>query len=86
MRKRELKNVEWSLIIVAAILSIIGLVALFSATQATEYDEFNKQIIWLIISLIAMVIFMMVDYDIFLRFSKIFYRNIFTIAFDSVIY
>ena len=33
MRKRELKNVEWSLLIVAIILCTIGLVALFSATQ-----------------------------------------------------
>ena len=45
MRKRELKNVEWSLLIVAIILCVIGLVALFSATQETEHDEFNKQII-----------------------------------------
>ena len=45
MRKRELKNMEWGLVIVAVILTIIGLVALFSATQETEYDEFKKQII-----------------------------------------
>ena len=45
MRKRELKNVEWSLLIVAIILCTIGLVALFSATQSTDYDEFNKQCI-----------------------------------------
>ena len=36
MRKRELKNMEWGLVIVAIILTIIGLVALFSATQETE--------------------------------------------------
>ena len=36
MRKRELKNIEWSLLIVAIILSVIGLVALFSATQNTD--------------------------------------------------
>ena len=46
MRKRELKNMEWGLLIVAIILTIIGLIALFSATQETEYDEFKKQIIW----------------------------------------
>ena len=33
---------EWGLLIVAIILSIIGLIALFSATQETEYDEFKK--------------------------------------------
>ena len=43
MRRRELKNMEWGLLIVAIILSIIGIIALFSATQETEYDEFKKQ-------------------------------------------
>ena len=42
MRKRELKNMEWGLVIVAIILTIIGLIALFSATQETEYDEFKN--------------------------------------------
>ena len=41
MRKRELKNIEWSIGIIAIILCIIGLVALFSATKEAEYDEFN---------------------------------------------
>ena len=50
MRKRELKNIEWGILVAAIILSVIGLVALFSATQETEHDEFNKQLIWLIIS------------------------------------
>ena len=44
MRKRELKNMEWGLLIVAIILTTIGLIALFSATQEIEYDEFKKQI------------------------------------------
>ena len=44
MRKRELKNMEWGILIAAIILSIIGIVALFSATQETEYEEFKKQI------------------------------------------
>ena len=33
MRKRELKNIEWSIMVVAIVLCVIGLVALFSATQ-----------------------------------------------------
>lgn len=73
MRKRELKNVEWSLLIVAIILSIIGLIALFSATQETEHDEFNKQIIWLAISLVIMVIVMLIDYEAMVKVSFIFY-------------
>ena len=73
MRKRELKNMEWGILIVAIILSIIGIVALFSATQETEYDEFSKQIIWLVISLIAMAIVMFIDYNLLVKASPVLY-------------
>ena len=42
MRKRELKNVEWSILIIAIILCVIGLVALFSATNETMYMVYSK--------------------------------------------
>ncbi len=73
MRKKELKNMEWWLLIVAIILTIIGLVALFSATQNTEHDEFKKQVIWFGISIIAMIIFMLIDYETLVKISPIFY-------------
>lgn len=85
MRKRELKNMEWGLVIVAIILSIIGLVALFSATQETEYDEFKKQIIWFIVSLIIMVIVMLINYEILVKLSPIFY-GIFIILLVAVLF
>lgn len=73
MRKREIKNIEWSIGIIAIILCVIGLVALFSATQETEYEEFNKQCIWFVISLIIGVIVMMIDYEAVTKMSPIFY-------------
>ena len=63
MRRNEYKNIEWGLLIVAIILSIIGVIALFSATQETGYDEFKKQIIWLVISLVIMVIVTLINYE-----------------------
>lgn len=85
MRRRELKNMEWGLLIVAIILSIIGIVALFSATQETEYDEFKKQIIWLAISLIAMVIVMLINYETLVKLSPIFY-GIFIVLLIAVMF
>ena len=73
MRKRQLKNIEWSIGIIAIILCIIGLVALFSATQENEYDEFNKQCIWLIVSIIIATIIMLIDYEVIVKVSPIFY-------------
>ena len=69
MRKREFKNIEWSLLVAIVILSVIGLVALFSATQNTEYDEFKKQCIWLLVSSIIMITVMLIDYQLIVKVS-----------------
>ena len=85
MRKRELKNVEWGLLISAIILSTIGIIALFSATQETGYEEFQKQIIWVIVSIIAMVVVMLIDYEILVKISPIFY-GIFIVLLIAVLF
>ena len=73
MRKRELKNMEWGLIIVAIILTIIGLVALYSATQENNHDDFKKQLIWFGVSIVMMLITMFINYETLVRISPIFY-------------
>lgn len=85
MRKRELKNVEWSIGIIAIILCIIGLVALFSATQETEYDEFNKQCLWIVVSLVIGVIVMLIDYESMVKMSPVFY-GIFILLLIAVLF
>ena len=85
MRKREFKNMEWGLLAVAIILSIIGLVALFSATQETLYDEFKKQIIWFAVSIIIMVIVMLINYETLVKLSPIFY-GVFIILLIAVLF
>lgn len=73
MRKRELKNMEWWVLIIAIILCAIGLVALYSATQESDYDSFYKQLVWLGISIVVMIIFMAIDYESIVKASPIFY-------------
>ena len=73
MRKRDLKNMEWGILIVAIILCVIGMIALFSATQETEHDEFTKQIIWFVVSIIFMVVIMFIDYNVLLKASPVLY-------------
>lgn len=85
MRKRELKNMEWGLLIVAIILTTVGIIALFSATQEDNYDEFKKQIIWLIVSLIIMVIVLAINYETLVKSSPIFY-GIFIILLIAVLF
>ena len=85
MRKRELKNIEWSIVIIAIILSVIGLVALFSATQETEHDEFYKQCIWLGISIVIMIIIMLIDYELLIKISPFLY-GIFLLLLIAVLF
>ena len=85
MRKRELKNIEWSILIISIILSVIGLVALFSATQETEHDDFYSQCVWLIVSIIAMVIVMLIDYEFLVKVSPVLY-GIFIVLLIGVLF
>ena len=85
MRKRELKNIEWSILIIAIILSVIGLIALFSATLETEHDEFYSQCIWLVVSIIAMVVVMLIDYEFLVKISPVLY-GIFIVLLIGVLF
>ena len=85
MKKRILKNMDWWLLICAIILCSIGLIALFSATQENEYDELKKQIIWLGISIIAMVVVMCIDYELLVKTSPVLYA-IFLILLIAVLF
>lgn len=73
MKKKLLKNVEWSVLVVSVLLVIIGAFALFSATQDTEYGEFKKQLQWVIISIPFLILAITIDYNIIIRFSSLAY-------------
>ena len=73
MKKKLLKNMEWSILIVCVILTIIGLFALFSATQSKDYEEFRKQIKWILISMPFFILAITIDYNTIVRFSGLAY-------------
>lgn len=73
MGKKILKNMDWGILICITILLTIGLVALFSATQGSNYEEFKKQIMWLVISIPIMIILTLVDYNTISKISPILY-------------
>lgn len=73
MKKKLLKNTEWTVLIICLLLFAIGLVALFSATQSTEYDEFKKQIQWFLVSIPFLLLAYFIDYNLIARFSTAIY-------------
>ena len=70
---RNLKNVEWWILVLAILLCIVGFVALYSATQSDNFEYLRKQIIWFVISLVIMVIVSFIDYKILVKISPILY-------------
>lgn len=73
MNTKRLRKIEWWIPLCAIILSIIGLVALFSASYDAGLDEFKKQAAWLVVSIIAMLIVMFIDYKILVKISPVLY-------------
>lgn len=73
MKRKILKNIEWSILVCTIILIAIGLVALASATKNSDYEELKKQIMWLLISIPIFIVVIFIDYDIFVRASPVLY-------------
>lgn len=73
MNIKRLKKIEWLIPICAIILCGIGLVALFSASYDSGLDEFKKQVMWMCVSFIIMIIVMFTDYKILVKLSPILY-------------
>ena len=73
MKRRILKNIEWSILVCTILLVAIGLVALTSATKNSDYEELKKQVMWVIISIPVLIIVIFIDYDIFSKISPILY-------------
>ena len=73
MNIKNLRKIEWLIPLCAIILCAIGLVALFSASYDSGLEEFNKQAIWMGISIVIMIIAMLVDYKIIIKLSPILY-------------
>ena len=73
MNIKNFRKIEWWIPLCAIILCSIGLVALFSASYDSGLDEFKKQAVWIIISVVLMFIVMFIDYKLIIKVSPILY-------------
>lgn len=73
MNGKQLRNVEWSILICTIILISIGLFALYSASKGAELEDLKKQAIWVVASIPVLIITMLIDYRLIARFSIVFY-------------
>lgn len=73
MKKKLVKNIDWSVLICTIFLLTIGLFAIYSANLNSNEDEFTKQIIWIAISIPFMILCILIDYDTIGKMSPILY-------------
>lgn len=63
MRRKFFKNLDWIILIIPIILSVIGIISIYSATFQIGLDEFYKQLKWIGIGIIFLLIFTIIDYE-----------------------
>ena len=73
MNKKIFNKTQWGILICTVLLTIIGFVGLLSTSKNSEYEEFTKQLIWFVISIIIMIIFMKIDYNTLAKISPYLY-------------
>lgn len=64
-----LENIDWGLITLILALIATGLVALFSATYFSQTSIFWKQLVWIAVGLLAMLIGFALDYRFLMRLA-----------------
>jgi rod shape determining protein RodA len=67
--RRLLKNYGWALFIFTFTFLIIGLVNLYSASFQTEYYVFKKQLVWVSLGLIGMILVSFLDFKTIKRYT-----------------
>ncbi len=73
MNKRQLKSIEWSILICTVILITIGSFALYSATIASDFEDLKKQLIWVVVSIPVLILVMIIDYRTIAKISIVYY-------------
>lgn len=74
MIKKFFKNLDYKLIIIVLVLASIGCVALFSAASGDIHgSEFIKQLTWIGVGVVLMLITSMIDYQIYQRYWPVLY-------------
>jgi len=71
--RRLINNFDWSILLVAVILSLIGVMTIYSATRpvldAAQKTYYMRQLYWIVLSLITFFILISIDYRWFIKFA-----------------
>ena len=77
--RRQIQNIDWVLVIYLLLNSVIGVIIIYSGSHYLQGDFYLKQIFWIIISLIALFIFISIDYKFLVAWSFYLYVGVIAI-------
>lgn len=70
---KKLKKLDWLIPLNAIFIALIGIVAIYSATYTRTTSFYSRQIIWLILSMPVFLVFSLIDYRLYSKYSKFIY-------------
>ncbi|MCK4431635.1 MAG: rod shape-determining protein RodA [Candidatus Aminicenantes bacterium] len=76
--RNQIRNIDWILIGLLLLNSVIGIAIIYSCSYYLPGNYYLKQIFWIFLSLVALFIFISIDYNILVTYS--FYLYIVFIA------
>ena len=71
--RTQIGNIDWVLIGLLVFNSALGVVFIFSASQHLPGDYYIRQIIFIIVSLLVLLLLLSVDYNTLVSYSFLFY-------------
>lgn len=69
----QFRNIDWILIGLLILNTLVGVAVIYSSSQHLPGNYHLKQLLWMVVSLIAMIAFLYIDYNILVTYSLYFY-------------
>ncbi|MCP2619721.1 rod shape-determining protein RodA [Candidatus Aminicenantes bacterium AC-334-K16] len=67
------REIDWVLLVVACLLAFIGLAMIYSCTRLLPENYALRQLVWLVICLLALFLLLYIDYHFLVEYSYYFY-------------
>lgn len=80
------RNIDWALLALLLLNSVLGVVVIYSSSHYLPGNLYFKQIIWIILSLLALLLFLAVDYRKILPYSFYLYVTFVAILAGLIIF
>ena len=69
----QFRNIDWVLIGLLILNTLVGIAVIYSSSHYLPGNYHLKQILWMVVSLIALIAFLYLDYNVLVTYSLYFY-------------